>query len=226
MNRNCSSDCSTKHASLVLMPYRTLTYSEQRRVRFVLYESERCWCDGYCTMMCGADRSTATVAMMVNIVKMMRQNLSTTMAANFQSLMTSASSSAFFIRLVMNCSSRKMFCSSRCVPELGNAPDSSMVVARMNPEPRFVVTVALGPPAAPPVVTLRKSSSMSNTFARRLFDDLSFNSNSFIRLFMRIVLRVIFFPGRLIPRIHGNHCRNTDLICNVQQNHSFSTQRI
>lgn len=222
MNRNCSSDRSTKHASLVLMPYRTvpLAYGEQRRIRFVLYESDRCrckcGCDGYCTIMCGADRSTATVAMMVNIVKMMRQNLSTTIAANFQSLMTSASSSAFFIRLVINCSSRRMFWSSRCVPELGNAPDSSMVVARMNPEPRFVVTVALGPPAAPPVVTLRKSSSMSSTLARRLFDDLSFNSSSFILLFIRIVLRVIFLPGRLIPRIHGNHCRNTDLICNVQ----------
>ena len=38
--------------------------------------------------MCGADRSTAIVAMMVNIVNTSRHSRSTTMAANFQSFIT------------------------------------------------------------------------------------------------------------------------------------------
>lgn len=38
--------------------------------------------------MCGAERSTATVAVMVKSVKMMRHSLSTTIAANFQSFLT------------------------------------------------------------------------------------------------------------------------------------------
>lgn len=158
--------------------------------------------------MWGADNSTATVAMMVNMVKMMRQNRSTTIAANFQSLITSASSSAFFMRFVINCNSRRIFCRSRCVPELGIAASSIVVGCRMNPLPRLVVMDEL----LPPPVTFRKSSSMSSTFASKLFEERSFSSSSFMRLFIKIVLRVIFFPGRLIPRIHGSHCRNTDLI--------------
>lgn len=41
--------------------------------------------------------------------------LSTTIAANFQSLMSSASSSAFFILAVMNCNSFNIKCKSLCV---------------------------------------------------------------------------------------------------------------
>lgn len=51
----------------------------------------------YDTMMCGADSSTASVAMIVNRVKIIRHSLSTTMAANFQSRETSASSSSLRI---------------------------------------------------------------------------------------------------------------------------------
>lgn len=171
-------------------------------------------------MMWGADNRTATVAIIVNIVKIIRQNLSTTMAANFQSLMTSASSSARFIRAVMNCSSLRMFCSSLCVPLLGKPLASSIVVARIKFGPRFVVTVdALFPPNALPD-TFLKSSSMSSTFASRLLDERSFSSSSFIRLFISIVLRVIFLPGRLMPSIQGSHCKNTDLIW---KNKSVST---
>lgn len=159
-------------------------------------------------MMCGADSNTATVAMIVNKVKIIRQKRSTTIAANFQSLITSASSSAFFIRLVMNCSSRNMFCRSRCVPELGMAASSMVVGWRMKPLPRLVVIDAFVP--APE--TFLKSSSMSRTFASKLFDDRSFSSSSFILLFIIMVFRVIFFPGRLMPNIQGSHWRNTDLI--------------
>ncbi|KAK4294203.1 hypothetical protein Pmani_033156 [Petrolisthes manimaculis] len=42
----------------------------------------------YGTIMCGAERSTATVAVMVKSVKMMRHSRSTTIAANFQSFLT------------------------------------------------------------------------------------------------------------------------------------------
>lgn len=44
----------------------------------------------YGTMMCGADNSTATVAVTVNNVKTMRHIRSTTMAANRQSFVTCA----------------------------------------------------------------------------------------------------------------------------------------
>ena len=162
-------------------------------------------------MICGADSRTATVAMMVNIVKMMRQKRSTTIAANFQSLITSASSSAFFIRFVMNWSSRRMLWRSRWVPELGIAASSMVVGCLMKPLPRLVVIVALFPPE-----TLRKSSSMSSTLASKLLEDRSFSSNSFMRLLISIVLRVIFLPGRLMPSIQGSHCRNTVLICKCE----------
>lgn len=50
----------------------------------------------YDTMICGAENSTARVAMIVKSVKIIRHNLSTTMAANFQSLVMSAAMSSFF----------------------------------------------------------------------------------------------------------------------------------
>lgn len=149
--------------------------------------------------MCGADSRTATVAITVNMVKMMRQNRSTTMAANFQSLIMSASSSLFRMRPVINCSSRRMACSSRvAVPHPGAS-------SRCADDLRKLALTVLGAICA----CARKSSSMSSTLASRLLDERSFSSNSFILLLIIIVLRVIFFPGRDIPRIQGSHCRNT-----------------
>lgn len=89
----------------------------------------------YCTIMCGADISTAKVATIVKNVNTNKQNLqekwpecsisrflaqeantylSTTIAANFQSLIISASSSAFLIRAVINCNSLSMWWRSLC----------------------------------------------------------------------------------------------------------------
>ena len=62
------------------------------------------------TNMCGAEHKTAIVVMTVKAVKMMRQNRSMTIAANFQSEITSSSSSWSFIRFVMNFSSFRMHC--------------------------------------------------------------------------------------------------------------------
>ena len=66
----------------------------------------------YCTMMWGAEKRTATVATIVKSVKTKRQMRSTTMAANFQSAMSSFSSSRFFSFDVMKRSSRMMACRS------------------------------------------------------------------------------------------------------------------
>uniref|UniRef100_A0A2M4D6R6 Putative secreted protein n=1 Tax=Anopheles darlingi TaxID=43151 RepID=A0A2M4D6R6_ANODA len=132
--------------------------------------------------------------------------LSTTIAANFQSLMSSASSSAFRMRLVMNCSSFSMWCKSLCVqPVLVFC--SSTVVRRVKTEPPMAVVEPDMPEHG-----CRKSSSMSSTFASNDFEDRSFSSSSFMRLLSMIVLRVIFLPGRPIRRIHGSHWRKTDLI--------------
>ena len=67
----------------------------------------------YSTMIFGADTKTAIVVITVKAVKVMRQNRSITIAANFQSLIISNSSSCIFIRLVINLSSFKIHCSSR-----------------------------------------------------------------------------------------------------------------
>ena len=48
-------------------------------------------------MMCGAENRTAMVATIVKNVKIIRHNLSTTIAANFQSFAISLSSSSFRI---------------------------------------------------------------------------------------------------------------------------------
>ena len=68
--------------------------------------------------MWGAEQRTAKVVMIVNAVKTIRQNLSITIAANFQSPIISASSSCIFIRLVINFSSFKIHWSSRVVAEV------------------------------------------------------------------------------------------------------------
>lgn len=51
-------------------------------------------------MKCGAENSTANVAIIVNNVKIIRHNRSTTMAANFQSRVMSPVSSSFFSCLI------------------------------------------------------------------------------------------------------------------------------
>lgn len=88
----------------------------------------------YCTIMCGAESSTVTVAMIVKSVKTIKQNRSTTIAANFQSLIKSCSSSRFFMRPVMNCSSFRIKCRSLCEHPLIEC--SSTVVGRLNLERR------------------------------------------------------------------------------------------
>ena len=67
----------------------------------------------YSTMICGADSRTAIVVITVKAVKVMRQNRSITIAANFQSLIMSNSSSCIFMRFVINLSSFKIHWSSR-----------------------------------------------------------------------------------------------------------------
>ena len=56
----------------------------------------------YSTRMCGAEKRTAIVVTMVNVVKMIKQNLSITMAANFQSDSISFSSSIALSLFVIN----------------------------------------------------------------------------------------------------------------------------
>lgn len=51
-------------------------------------------CCSYDTIKCGAENNTATVAIIVNSVKIIRHKRSTTIAANFQSLVTSLFSSS------------------------------------------------------------------------------------------------------------------------------------
>ena len=63
-------------------------------------------------MICGAEQSTASVVTNVNVVKVIRQNLSITIAANFQSETTSFSSSDIFILFVMYLSSLRIHWSS------------------------------------------------------------------------------------------------------------------
>ena len=54
-------------------------------------------------------------------------------------------------------------------------------------------------------VTHRKSSSMSRTFASKLLELFSFNSNSRMRFVIIMVLRVIGLPGRCMRNIQGSH---------------------
>ena len=56
----------------------------------------------YFTMRCGAEMNITTVVITVYTLSPMRQNLSITIAANFQSEMTSSSSSFSRVRFVKN----------------------------------------------------------------------------------------------------------------------------
>lgn len=66
--------------------------------------------------MCGAARSTAMVAIMVNAVKVSKQSLSSTIAANFQSFSMAAVSSSSRILSVITRSSFRMRLNSRKAP--------------------------------------------------------------------------------------------------------------
>lgn len=80
--------------------------------------------------MCGADNNTAMVATMVNIVNVMRHNLSSTIAANFQSFSMAAVSSSSLILSVMILISFKMRLNSRWTPggyEFGPRLSTSLV---------------------------------------------------------------------------------------------------
>ena len=67
--------------------------------------------------MCGAEKSTAIVAMMVKSVNKIKQMRSTTIAANFQSLLTSWFSSSCRILSVMTRNSLRIPDNSRCEPK-------------------------------------------------------------------------------------------------------------
>lgn len=90
---------------------------------------------------------------------------------------------------------------------IGN--DVLYMISTTYPGPKFPVDAVLFGGGG----TWRKSSSISSTFARRDFEDLSLSSNSLILFDIIIVFLVIFFPGLDIRRIHGSHCRKTDFIC-------------
>ena len=73
--------------------------------------------------------------------------------------------------------------------------------------------------------------SLSLSLSLSHLEDRSLSSSSFMRLFMTMVLRVIFLPGRLIRNSHGSHSRNTvrtwsrsDLICLFCLFTEFETQ--
>ncbi len=131
----------------------------------------------------GAESRTTTVATTVNRVKMMRQMRSRTMAANFQSLVTSRSSSFFRILSVMNRISLRIKESSRWDPARHGCDgcDVSVIEFRSsNPIP----TPAL---RKKPVPVLRSSSS--STFDIRLFDGCCclFNSCNFLFIIIELI---------------------------------------
>lgn len=173
--------------------------------------------------MCGAEKSTAIVAITVNRVKMMRHSLSTTIAANFQSFVTSAASSSFLNLSVITRSSLRMSVSSRWGPrqdELPPLPCSSV------PPPPPPSSWCVWAPRRNPVVETApdvwsvpgwclKSSSISNTLARRLLEDRSFNSSSRICRDFRDESGSL--PGRLILNMQGSQCKKIVLIWNQMQ---------
>jgi len=190
--------------------------------------------------MWGAARSVAIVAIMVNAVKKIKHNLSSTIAANFQSFSNAAESSSSLILSVITLSSFNMRLNSLMAP--GGKLGSSLSDAEEfipGSEGRFPALGALqllGPLVGPLVPILfiwggwvcegwwgwmwlecgnveegLKSSSMSSTLASRLFDDLSFRSSSFILFCIIMVFLVIFSPGRPMRSAHGIHCRKMHL---------------
>lgn len=152
---------------------------------------------------------------MVNSVKTMRHSRSTTIAANFQSFVISAASSSFLSLSVMILSSFRMSASSLWGPR--QEPGS-----REPPLSSWCGWLRRYPAAACPelcklAVWCLKSSSMSNTFAKRLLDDLSLSSNSRIAG-SRLLgggMSVLPLPeGRDILKMQGNQWRKTVFIWN------------
>lgn len=163
----------------------------------------------YVTIIWGAEKSTAIVAMTVNSVKIMRHSLSTTMAANFQSFVTSAASSSFRSLSVITRSSFSISVSSLWGPrqECNTPPPSSCPLRNVWLEDCSDCSVPW-----------RKSSSMSRTFANRLLEERSFSSSSLSCKDFRlsdVSLPPLPPPGRLILSKHGNQCRNSDFICTL-----------
>ena len=100
--------------------YFHLSYSISRNQHLGPFTHPAYYC--YSTMIWGADNSTAMVVITVNAVNVIKQNLSITMAANFQSLIMSISSSCIFMRFVMNLSSLSIHWSSRLAVAPEHAP--------------------------------------------------------------------------------------------------------
>ena len=74
-------------------------------------------CSNYLTMTWGAAARTTTVATTVNILKVIKHILSSTMAANFQSFSIFAASSSLRILSLITRISFRILTSSRCMPE-------------------------------------------------------------------------------------------------------------
>lgn len=171
------------------------------------------------TMMWGAEKRTAMVAITVNRVKMNRHRRSTTMAANFQSFVISSASSVLRSLSVMWCSSLRIKVSSRCGPRQPApaaaaaawwssvpppAPPSS--ACRRYPAPG--TPDDMGCPGSVP--WCRKSSSISNTFANRLLEERSLSSKLWGDFLEpgEPPAGVSSGKGLDILRMQGNHCRN------------------
>jgi len=183
--------------------------------------------------MWGAARSTATVATMVNAVKVNKQSLSSTIAANFQSFSIAAVSSSSLILSVMTLSSLRMRLSSLKAPggKLESSwPEADEFKPGSDGRPPALGTLAKAFELLPVALFIcggwvcegwwgwmweecgnveegLKSSSISSTLASRLFDDLSLRSSSFILFCIMMVFLVIFSPGRPIRSAQGIHWR-------------------
>ena len=179
-------------------------------------------------MTCGAAQRTATVASMVKTVNKIRQSLSKTMAANFQSPSTEEDSSSSLIFSVINFISLRIRPSS-FFSELGTFELSSVMVgfgtdlkkpyligwSKLLLYHLSVILLGIGG-----LLWLgwtdwkyggglpRNMSSKSKTLASKDFDDISFCSICFIFFCIIIVFLVIFSPGRDILRNQGIHWRN------------------
>ena len=171
--------------------------------------------------MCGAEKSTAIVAITVNSVKMMRHSLSTTMAANFQSFVTSAASSSFLNLSVITRSSLRIRVSSRWGPKHEDPPPPPCSSVPPPPPPSSwwawaprrnpAADTALDVWSVPPWCL--KSSSMSSTLARRLLEERSFSYSS--RICSDFLDESDSLQGRLIRSKQGSQCKKMVFIWNT-----------
>lgn len=151
---------------------------------------------------------------------MIRHKRSTTIAANFQSFVTSAASSSFLSLSVMTLSSLRMSVSSLWGPKQepgSNDPLPSSWWAWLRRYP-----AAAWPDVWRVAVWCLKSSSMSKTLAKRLLDDLSFSSSS--RSWGGLLLGGEASPplpeGLDILKMHGNQWRKIVFIWNQKEKSS------